>query len=104
MASARSMRTSPRRSRSSGDTHGGGAAAGDDMTARAVWRLALLAAALLSTAAAAQDPSREPRLAMVEEQLQRRGIRSAAVLDAMRTVPRHEFVPDEFAAFAYADR
>jgi protein-L-isoaspartate(D-aspartate) O-methyltransferase len=74
------------------------------MTARAVWRLALLAAALLGTAAAAQDPSREPRLAMVEEQLQRRGIRSATVLDAMRTVPRHEFVPGEFAAFAYADR
>ena len=33
---------------------------------------------------------------MVETQLRRRGIRDERVLEAMRMVPRHEFVPAEF--------
>ncbi len=41
---------------------------------------------------------------MVESQLRSRGIRDARVLDAMRTVPRHEFVPPEYAGAAYDDR
>ncbi|MGE0479398.1 MAG: protein-L-isoaspartate(D-aspartate) O-methyltransferase [Phycisphaerae bacterium] len=40
---------------------------------------------------------------MVNEQLARRGIRDAAVLDALRRVPREWFVPDASAADAYAD-
>lgn len=40
---------------------------------------------------------------MVEEQLVRRGLRDQEVLAAMRSVPRHLFVPDEAAAEAYAD-
>ena len=44
------------------------------------------------------------REAMVEEQLRRRGIRDTRVLEAMGAVPRHEFVPPESAADAYADR
>src|SRR5213593_981536 len=40
---------------------------------------------------------------MVEEQLQQRGIRDARVLDAMRLVPRHLFVPDQYRAVAYED-
>jgi len=43
------------------------------------------------------------RLHMVEEQLKRRGIHDAAVLDAMRTVPRHEFVRPEDISQAYGD-
>ena len=43
------------------------------------------------------------RLRMVEEQLVRRGLRDEDVLAAMRSVPRHLFVPDEGAAEAYAD-
>jgi protein-L-isoaspartate(D-aspartate) O-methyltransferase len=43
------------------------------------------------------------RLRMVEEQLVRRGLRDQDVLAAMRSVPRHLFVPDEGAAEAYAD-
>ena len=43
------------------------------------------------------------RLRMVEEQLVRRGLRDEEVLAAMRSVPRHLFVPDEGAAEAYAD-
>ncbi len=43
------------------------------------------------------------RLRMVEEQLVRRGLRDEDVLSAMRSVPRHLFVPETTAADAYAD-
>jgi protein-L-isoaspartate(D-aspartate) O-methyltransferase len=41
---------------------------------------------------------------MIEEQLAARGIRDARVLDAMRRVPRHRFVPPDQQRLAYADR
>ncbi len=41
---------------------------------------------------------------MVETQLRRRGIRDERVLEAMRQVPRHEFVPAAMINAAYADR
>ena len=41
---------------------------------------------------------------MVRTQLAGRGILDARVLDAMRRVPRHEFVPEPFRADAYEDR
>jgi protein-L-isoaspartate(D-aspartate) O-methyltransferase len=44
------------------------------------------------------------RLAMVETQLRARGIGDSRVLEAMATVPRHEFVPIEQSAAAYEDR
>lgn len=40
---------------------------------------------------------------MVEEQLKARGIKSDAVLEAMRNVPRHLFVPDHLQRYAYDD-
>jgi protein-L-isoaspartate(D-aspartate) O-methyltransferase len=40
---------------------------------------------------------------MVEEQLRKRGIQSAVVLDAMRKVPRHRFVPAHWRGMAYTD-
>jgi protein-L-isoaspartate(D-aspartate) O-methyltransferase len=40
---------------------------------------------------------------MVEKQLKARNIRSEAVLDAMRTVPRHLFVPNHLHNLAYSD-
>jgi protein-L-isoaspartate(D-aspartate) O-methyltransferase len=43
------------------------------------------------------------RQRMVEEQLARRGIRDLRVLEALRAVPREEFVPPEMADDAYAD-
>jgi protein-L-isoaspartate(D-aspartate) O-methyltransferase len=45
----------------------------------------------------------EVRWAMVEEQIRRRGIVDEAVLRAMRSVPRHEFVPVELTSRAYED-
>jgi protein-L-isoaspartate(D-aspartate) O-methyltransferase len=50
------------------------------------------------------DPEAPRRHAMVEEQLAQRGIRDARVLDAMRAVPRHRFVPEALRASAYDDR
>jgi len=40
---------------------------------------------------------------MVRTQLAERGIRDLHVLDAMRRVPRHEFVPESFQQDAYED-
>jgi protein-L-isoaspartate(D-aspartate) O-methyltransferase len=52
---------------------------------------------------AAQDRQTAARLRMVEGQIAARDVRDPAVLDAMRTVPRHLFVPDEVVDDAYAD-
>ena len=40
---------------------------------------------------------------MIEHQLRARGVRSDAVLDAMRAVPRHLFVPEHLQDHAYDD-
>lgn len=41
---------------------------------------------------------------MVAEQIERRGVKDPRVLEAMRKVPRHEFVPEDERAEAYDDR
>jgi protein-L-isoaspartate(D-aspartate) O-methyltransferase len=74
-------------------------------------RVALIAAAVLvsclairSTAAPGdEDRFAALRKAMVEEQIAARGVRDAAVLEALRSVPRHFFVPPELEAEAYGD-
>ena len=43
------------------------------------------------------------RNTMVETQLRKRNIKSKVVLDAMRTVPRHLFVPHNLQNYAYID-
>jgi protein-L-isoaspartate(D-aspartate) O-methyltransferase len=43
------------------------------------------------------------RLEMVKTQIQYRGITDQRVLDAMRQVPRHRFVPGEYKDEAYED-
>jgi protein-L-isoaspartate(D-aspartate) O-methyltransferase len=53
--------------------------------------------------AAPIPPFAAERLAMVENQLRRRGICDPRVLAAMSTVPRHEFVPQQSWPDAYAD-
>jgi protein-L-isoaspartate(D-aspartate) O-methyltransferase len=40
---------------------------------------------------------------MVENHIINRGVKDPAVLAAMKTVPRHEFVPDDFVSQAYRD-
>lgn len=44
------------------------------------------------------------RLQMVQHQLLERGIRDERVLNAMRKVPRHYFVPEYHQRYAYEDR
>lgn len=51
----------------------------------------------------ADHDRRAEREDMVEHQIARRGIEDRAVLGAMRRVPRHRFVPDDFRDDAYAD-
>ncbi len=49
------------------------------------------------------DPFKPNREAMVRTQIERRGVRDARVLDAMRAVPRHLFVPLDYREDAYND-
>jgi protein-L-isoaspartate(D-aspartate) O-methyltransferase len=49
------------------------------------------------------DAFQAQREAMVSAQIQRRGIKSESVLRAMRTVPRHRFVPSNLITSAYRD-
>lgn len=46
----------------------------------------------------------ERRIAMVHDQVQSRGVRDVRVLNAMRKVPREDFLPDHLKEFAYEDR
>lgn len=52
---------------------------------------------------ATQDVSARQRERMVVEQIESRGVGDPRVLAAMRSVPRHAFVPPELAADAYED-
>lgn len=58
---------------------------------------------LLLTAPVQEDAYKAQREQMVEQQLKRRGISDKAVLNAMRTVKRHLFVPTAIAPEAYSD-
>ena len=53
---------------------------------------------------AGQDAFAADRARMVAEQLASRDVRDARVLDAMREVPRHRFVPEPLQRQAYDDR
>ncbi len=48
--------------------------------------------------------SREERMKMVEQQIAARGVADERVLQAMRKVERHLFVPEQYRDFAYSDR
>ncbi len=49
------------------------------------------------------DPEAARRRDMVASQIEARGIRDPRVIQALRIVPRHRFVPDSQRALAYAD-
>lgn len=52
---------------------------------------------------AADDEWSRLRHEMVAWQIEARGVRDRAVLEAMRTVPRHRLVPDDVRAYSYED-
>jgi len=64
--------------------------------------LAFLLAFPVSLSAATERSSE--RNAMVQEQIVTRGVRDVTTLSAMRSVPRHLFVPAEQRPYAYHDR
>jgi protein-L-isoaspartate(D-aspartate) O-methyltransferase len=75
---------------------------------RGVWQLAAVVAACLQGeyVLGLQRPADDFEMArrrMVAEQLEGRDIRDVRVLDAIRTVPRHLFVPESRRGEAYAD-
>jgi len=78
------------------------------MRARACACAAVIIVAV-ACAANGMGPQRDPRAfdaartRMVDEQLRSRDIRDPRVLDAMRRVPRHEFVPEARRGDAYID-
>jgi protein-L-isoaspartate(D-aspartate) O-methyltransferase len=66
-----------------------------------LWIGGLLA---ISFPVAAEEPNSRKGDTMVAEQIERRGVKDPRVLEAMRKVPRHEFVPEEERHEAYDDR
>ena len=52
----------------------------------------------------AQEMYKAQRLKMVRDQIMKRGVTDPPVIEAMKHVERHLFVPDEYAGMAYADR
>lgn len=64
--------------------------------------IVLLCGGCFSVAGGAEDFSRE-RNEMVDEQLAGRGLNDERVLEAMRAVPRHLFVPKQQEKWAYED-
>ena len=56
------------------------------------------------SATTAKDSFALQREAMVDHQVRARGIEDPAVLEAMREVPRHRFVPPPMAHLAYSDQ
>lgn len=63
-----------------------------------IWLMVLIPVAVVS-----QDYDAE-RSSMVDQQILNRGIRNTRVLDAMRSVERHHFVPEQYRHMAYSDR
>lgn len=67
--------------------------------------LVALGAALLAAYIAMGEEGHETRRKqMVAEQIEARGVRDPAVLEAMRQVPRHRFVPGTWSFLAYSDQ
>jgi len=59
--------------------------------------------AVQETPQTSEDPFLQERFSMVSETIEARGVKNADVLEAMRSVPRHAFVPREYLNEAYAD-
>ena len=73
------------------------------MSARNRWTLALVSVLLLACTAGAES-YRERREEMVRRDIAARGIDDERVLQAMRSVHRHRFVPEDMRPYAYEDR
>lgn len=72
-----------------------------------MWTVMALLGGLFGTACPGAenppDPTARARAGMVDRQIAARGVRDVRVLEVMRQVPRHLFVPPDQAALAYDD-
>ena len=64
----------------------------------------LLWVLLLPALLPAQETYQQMREEMVRTQLEGRDVHRSSVLEAMRKVPRHAFVPEEYRQWAYSDQ
>jgi protein-L-isoaspartate(D-aspartate) O-methyltransferase len=69
-----------------------------------IYSYLILILSLLFIEDISQDSFRKLREDMVKYQIEDRNVHHKATLEAMRKVPRHEFVPLNMQAYAYADR
>jgi protein-L-isoaspartate(D-aspartate) O-methyltransferase len=69
-----------------------------------MWLAQAALSAWLAGAQAGQESALGERARMVAEQIESRGVYDHAVLEAMRTTPRHLFVPERLRVMAYQDR
>jgi protein-L-isoaspartate(D-aspartate) O-methyltransferase len=60
--------------------------------------------AMAQACTGSQGGHAEERARMVKAQIEARGVSDPRVLEAMRQVPRHRFVPEDVRELAYADR
>jgi len=67
-------------------------------------RLSILFLLLFIILSSWQDPYKQGREALVKNYIEKRGVKDNAVLNAMRNVKRHLFVPQNQMANAYNDR
>ena len=78
------------------------------MARRNLPSMILYAALLLACAPRSDSPEEDQaavaRRGMVAQQIESRGIRDSRVLEALRAVPRHRFVPASLASEAYRDQ
>ncbi len=77
------------------------------MNGKWIYSLAIVTSLLLAPppegTGAVESPEAQKRGRMVEEQIKIRGIKDRRVLEAMRKVERHRFVPGHLRHLAYAD-
>jgi protein-L-isoaspartate(D-aspartate) O-methyltransferase len=66
--------------------------------------VATVAFLLVAAQDAPPDATRRAREEMVASQIAARGVKAPAVLEAMRRVPRHEFVPEPLRELAHTDQ
>jgi protein-L-isoaspartate(D-aspartate) O-methyltransferase len=71
---------------------------------RVILATALGAGLVVAGCSRASDVYEPKRLEMVERQIAGRGVKDPRVLEAMRTIPRHLFVPEAEMPHAYEDR
>lgn len=66
--------------------------------------LALTVCQQNTTVPLTREKAMELRKKMIEQQIMARGVKNPLVIEAMRTVPRHEFVPRDIRSNAYNDQ